>query len=456
MSQMFPNTAPSQTAAAPKSTNMVVLVLGLVCCWPAGLWFMWKERAWSARTRWIITAFFALIAVGQIADALRPPDADRDGIIDVEDCSPNDASMGTARAEDHDCDGTPNKLDCKPEDGAVATEQSEDSDCDGIANSQDCAPKNSKVRVPSRSKDSDCDGILNAIDCNPTGSVDDLDCDGAPNETDCARTDKAISTLKSADSDCDGTPTEVDCAPDDPKASIARTDDTDCDGVLNETDCDPAGHTNDLDCDGVDASVDCDDSDAKIKTKRAADSDCDGILNEKDCAPSDKGNDTFDCLAPKSQRNFCTAIEVFRDRYIEAASTFNNDMAITAVRFDRGRALSRAVPGGQFRQWVGVIKKISTFGTGGKGKLAITLPCKAELTTWGNMATDFGYDTLIPPNSELYHSVSLMAEGQTVKVSGRLLADPLRRDGFLVKDMTEAGTMFHTAEFVVKFSAVAP
>ncbi len=397
-----------------------------------------------------------MIFAVSLADSIRPPDADSDGITDSEDCSPNDPAVATLGVDDNDCDGTPNKVDCRPDDREVATQRSLDSDCDGTLDIEDCAPSNSKVRVPSRSIDSDCDGVRNAADCNPTGSVDDLDCDGTPNESDCAPSDKSRSNLKTADSDCDGTPTEVDCAPNDPEAATARTDDLDCDGLRNETDCDPTGHTNDRDCDGTNTSVDCDDANSKLKTSRAADSDCDGILNAEDCAPSDKGNDTLECLAPKAQMDFCAAIELFRNRYFEASSYSKNDMAVPAVRFDRGRALPRAVPAGQFRQWVGVIKTISNFGTGGKGKLAITLPCKAELTTWGDIATDFGYDTLIPPNSELYRSVSLMAEGQIVKVSGRLLADPLGLDGFLLNDLTEARTMFRKAEFIVKFSAVDP
>jgi len=194
---------------------------------------MWKERAWTARTRWIITAFFAVIFAAKASDVLGPPDADRDGVADAEDCSPNDRAVATLQGDDTDCDGTPNKLDCSPENPKVKTQRSADSDCDGTLDAEDCAPGNSKVQVPSRSVDSDCDGILNAADCNPTGSVDDLDCDGAPNDADCAPNDKAISTLKSADSDCDGTPTEVDCAPNDPKVSTTRTADTDCNGVLD-------------------------------------------------------------------------------------------------------------------------------------------------------------------------------------------------------------------------------
>ena len=179
-------------------------------------------------------------------------DYDGDGVVDEDDCAPQDADIFPGAGEDctdgidNDCDGW-----IDGEDGDCQ----HDSDGDGYSTPEDCDDGDEEVN-PSEPEVT-CDGKDN--DCEPL-------------------------TLDEPDNDGDGSSMCVDCDDEDP-AVHPGVSEVHCDGVDN--DCDPATEdAPDIDADGYDLCDDCDDGEALVHPGMdeicgdGLDNDCDGSAND--------------------------------------------------------------------------------------------------------------------------------------------------------------------------------
>ena len=163
-------------------------------------------------------------------------DTDKDGVIDINDAFPEDAT----ETADLDGDGTGDNSDT-------------DVDGDGVENSDDVFPRDA-----AESKDLDKDGIGDNADT-------DRDGDGVPNVSDAFPEDKT----ETSDLDGDGQGDNTDL-------------DVDGDGVNNDVDLFPldGSESADLDGDGIGDNSD-------------PDTDGDGVLNESDAFPKDATRSTL-------------------------------------------------------------------------------------------------------------------------------------------------------------------
>ncbi|MDB4567720.1 thrombospondin type 3 repeat-containing protein, partial [Pseudomonadales bacterium] len=186
-------------------------------------------------------------------------DADADGMIDVADAFPLDAT----ETLDTDSDGTGNNADT-------------DDDADGVADSADAFPLDAAETLDADSDgtgnnadtDDDGDGVLDTADAFALislGSLTDTDGDGRPNDCDSACT--TLGMAADTDDDNDGVFDTADAFPLDASESI----DTDSDGTGNNADTDDDG---DGVADGEDAFP--------LDAKETLDTDSDGIGNNAD------------------------------------------------------------------------------------------------------------------------------------------------------------------------------
>lgn len=223
-------------------------------------------------------------------DAVFVVDQDGDGVPDVDDCAPADATRqvlledGGCVADDldDDDDGVQDLADCAPRDPArqlallsgLCVADDGDADDDLIPDAQDCAPLDVERQIllldgscTADDADDDDDGVADAADCAPVDPLhqltlvdgtcvaddDDDDDDGALDATDCAPLDPAVSVALSSgvcsaddeDDDDDGIGDVADCAPLDGTrwlvlttgVCVADDDDDDEDGVEDVLDC---------------------------------------------------------------------------------------------------------------------------------------------------------------------------------------------------------------------------
>ena len=193
-------------------------------------------------------------------------DDDGDGVLDVNDAFPRDATettdtdgdgIGNNSDDDDDGDGVLDTNDAFPEDetetvdtdgDGVGNNSDDDDDGDGTPDASDAFPLNA-------SEDTDTDG-----DGTGDNSDDDIDGDGIPNESDAFPNNASAST----DTDGDGTP------------NVTDTDD-DGDGTPDTSDAFPLNANEDTDTDGDGVG---DNSDPDI--------DGDGVANDDDAFPLDE------------------------------------------------------------------------------------------------------------------------------------------------------------------------
>ncbi|MBW2667731.1 MAG: S8 family serine peptidase, partial [Deltaproteobacteria bacterium] len=167
------------------------------------------------------------------------PDADADGVCDLNDICP-----GADDALDADADGTPDGCDVCPNDPL------DDADADGVCGDVDVCPGFDDAL------DADLDATPDGCDSCPLDPLDDADADGV-----CGDLDLCEGHDDSLDADSDGTPDGCDVCPFDP------LDDADSDGVCGDRDvCE--GYDDALDVDGDGKPNGCD-----------PDDDADGLLD---------------------------------------------------------------------------------------------------------------------------------------------------------------------------------
>lgn len=158
-------------------------------------------------------------------------DDDADGVPDIDDAFPLDASESV----DSDNDGVGDNADAFPLDANEVF----DSDGDGVGDNADLFPLD-----PSESADSDGDGVGDNADFypnNPNESADS-DGDGVGDNADAFPTDET----ESLDTDQDGVGDNSDDFPDDP----TETSDSDGDGVGDQADQFPLDNSESIDSDG--------------------------------------------------------------------------------------------------------------------------------------------------------------------------------------------------------------
>ena len=82
---------------------------------------------------WVFAGLFAFIIIGILFQNIFMDD-DGDGILNSDDCAPNNAAIRTSPWTDSDCDGIEDYKDCDPKDPKNTLVSFEDRDCDGIPN----------------------------------------------------------------------------------------------------------------------------------------------------------------------------------------------------------------------------------------------------------------------------------------------------------------------------------
>ena len=261
------------------------------------------------------------LALALLVSCAGSEDFDGDGVVDREDCAPenalcflpsdcNDNDSDTFRLCDGDCDdfeaarfpGNPEVCDGLDNDCNGEAPGEEDIDADGaLVCAGDCDDGNAEVG-PGR--DEVCDGV--DTDCDPSTTVEgdrDQDADGDPECTDCDDSDPTLSSIdrdedeqSSCDGDCDDdngllhnldidadgvTSCDGDCSDFNPAVSPLAPEL--CDGV--DSDCDGVTPTDESDGDGDSAiaCADCDDSDplrwpGAPERCNEVDDDCDGAI----------------------------------------------------------------------------------------------------------------------------------------------------------------------------------
>jgi hypothetical protein len=151
---------------------------------------------------------------------------------------------------------------------------------------------------------------------------------------------------------------------------------------------------------------------------------------------------------PPTEAALCATLDTFAAQDRAAGA---NTMKLAHLRWDRRKALLRAVPGGRFTSWLGTVADLHT-GFEGKAALRIELPCRGALATWGGFFSDLFDRTQISRDSELYPAVTHMKRGSAVTVSGRFVL--AREDGFREASLDEQASMRHP-EFIVHFKSIA-
>ncbi len=89
----------------------------------------------------------------------------------------------------------------------------------------------------------------------------------------------------------------------------------------------------------------------------------------------------------------------------------------------------------------------------GKGVLSITLDDNLTLSTWNNVVSDVGSQTLIEPSSPLFATASSLKEGDAVVFSGTFFPD--QTDCVQEKGLSLEGSMTEP-DFLFRFTAISP
>jgi hypothetical protein len=153
---------------------------------------------------------------------------------------------------------------------------------------------------------------------------------------------------------------------------------------------------------------------------------------------------------PRDETDLISTIADFRHRYESASNEFQK----SALRRNRGQALSQILSDRNVQNWIGVVSSMTTTSDG-HGSIALKVPETAPLTikTWNNGHSDVADGTLISPESPVYEQVSRLAIGTTVVFSGSFLSSEM--DYVEEASVTEEGSMMEP-ELIFRFEAIRP
>ena len=258
------------------------------------------------------------------------PDTDGDGVVDLDDVFPNDASEST----DTDGDGTGDNADAFPNDANETT----DNDGDGVGDNADTDPSDPNTT----GVDADGDGVDDAVDPDPNDSnttgVDD-DGDGVDDAVD---SDPSDSSTSGVDADGDGVDDAIDSDPNDSSTSGVDADGDGVDDAVNTTGVDADG-------DGVDDSIDTDPNDPNTT---GVDADGDGVDDAVDSDPNDSstsgvdadGDGVDDAIDSDPNDSSTSGVDADGDGVDDAVDTDPNDSNTTGVDTD-GDGVDDAIDG---------------------------------------------------------------------------------------------------------------
>jgi hypothetical protein len=234
-------------------------------------------------------------------------DTDHDGVVDSEDCEPEDADIRPGGVEscndiDDDCDGEVDEGFDADDDGYWSLEE-----CFRLEGHWDCDDTDPAINPDAEEicdgKDNDCDEETDEVDADDDGYTACEDCD----DTNAFVFEGAAEACDGVDNDCDGEVDEIwdedgdgwspcagDC--DDADIDLFPTANEACDGIDNDCD-DLVDEDDDLDGDGqATCAGDCDDTEptvylGAIELCDGMDTDCDPTTDEAVDADGD-GQDT--------------------------------------------------------------------------------------------------------------------------------------------------------------------
>jgi hypothetical protein len=151
-------------------------------------------------------------------------------------------------------------------------------------------------------------------------------------------------------------------------------------------------------------------------------------------------------LRPEKQKEFESVIATFSQQFDKA----QNELQESTCRRDRMNAIKSLNISPQIGGWIGTLIQLKT-NTEGKAYITIRLNRDLSVSTWNNALSDFGDNTLIPMDTDLFKTLSNMKTGQKVKFSGSFIRSNM--DYFREQSLTIRGAM-KNPDFLMKFSSV--
>lgn len=150
---------------------------------------------------------------------------------------------------------------------------------------------------------------------------------------------------------------------------------------------------------------------------------------------------------PSDEQAFITVVSEAHEKYNAAP----NDMAKGGVRAWRKEAICQALPSSQVADWLGTIYSLSS-SSDGDGVVEIKIAPDIYVQTMNNAFSDIPYNTLIPPTSEVFKTLSRMQKGDRILFSGEFPKSDV--DCVVESSLTQEGSMTEP-EFLFKFSSIS-
>jgi hypothetical protein len=151
---------------------------------------------------------------------------------------------------------------------------------------------------------------------------------------------------------------------------------------------------------------------------------------------------------PQDQKEFIQIVERFGRAYTQA----DTDVAKTAARLQRGKAICDAIRTPVVQNWTGTVFKVSS-SREGKGILKLALSTDIWVTTSNDSISDIGRNTLIAPESPLFDQAVLLKKNQQVLFSGSFI--PESTECFKDTSTTLSESM-NKPEFLFRFIDISP
>lgn len=150
---------------------------------------------------------------------------------------------------------------------------------------------------------------------------------------------------------------------------------------------------------------------------------------------------------PEDQVRFYMIVSEAQNQY----KSGENAMAKGAARFKRAQELCKLFQNKSIVGWIGVVNQLSS-NQEGRGVLSISFGNDVQLTTWNNIVSDSGSNTLIDPRSELFNQVVGLSLGSWVKFDGSFFEN--KTDCIREKNLTLEGSILKP-EYIFKFKKIS-